>query len=358
MKVNFKREKTDDEIFKIYWPDSQMRFYLIDRDVKPIGVKEAVYILMDKFRTKFYIGETGPSKKGGVQNRFQTHKWQKDFWNCALVIEDRNEEFKEQDIRKWFERRLFEIAKERSVADKKYEVLSSAGKQEDLPYENRIRDILAVCRFLGIPWGYSIDRKHGDVATGATKGSDGSNMPSKPYTRRKILPNFTYEMAGVPDGAELKFTEGNHQCVRAKGKNEVVFEGVSYSLSGFVKKFIPDSKRNKKDSYRGPSFFTFKGRLLTELRDEKGKNGNVIVANKRTMTDEYCWANKTQLSKLIALRGGNEGSDGHILLTLSRKRRCLPGSKWRSVLSEVGLKFDKENYVVDWTKAKNPVLWS
>ena len=94
MKVNFKRENTNDEIFKIYWPDSQMRFYLIDRDVKPIGVKEAVYILMDKFRTKFYIGETGPSKKGGVQNRFQTHKWQKNFWNCALVIEDRNEEFK------------------------------------------------------------------------------------------------------------------------------------------------------------------------------------------------------------------------------------------------------------------------
>ena len=356
MKVNFKREKTDDEIFKIYWPDSQMRFYLIDRDVKPIGVKEAVYILMDKFRTKFYIGETGPSKKGGVQNRFQTHKWQRDFWNCALVIEDRNEEFKEQDIRKWFERRLFEIAKERSVADKKYEVLSSAGKQEDLPYENRIRDILAVCRFLGIPWGYAIDRKQGDVAAGATTGSDGSDKPSKPSMRRKKFPNFTYEMAGVPEGAELKFTEGN-QRVRAKGKNEVVFEGVSYSLSGFVKKFIPDGKRNKKDSYRGPSFFTFKGRLLTELRDEKGKNGNVIVANKRTVTDKYCWANKTQLSKLIALRGGNEGSDGHIWLTLSRKRRCLPGSKWRSVLLEVGLEFDKENYVVDWTNAKNPVPW-
>lgn len=357
MKVNFKRENTNDEIFKIYWPDSQMRFYLIDRDVKPIGVKEAVYILMDKFRTKFYIGETGPSKKGGVQNRSQTHKWQKNFWNCALVIEDRNEEFKEQDIRKWFERRLFEIAKERSAADKKYEVLSSAGKQEDLPYENRIRDILAVCRFLGIPWGYAIDRKQGDVSMGATKGSDGSNKPSKPSTRRKTLPNFTYEMAGVPEGAELKFTEGN-QRVMAKGKNEVVFEGVSYSLSGFVKKFMPDRKRNRKDSYRGPAYFTFNGKLLTELREKKGKKGNAVVVHKRTAAARYRWVNKTQLSKLIASHGGNAGSDGHILLTLSRKRRCPPDSKWRSVLSEVGLKFDKENYVVDWTKAKNPVPWS
>ena len=357
MKVNFKREKTDDEIFKIYWPDSQMRFYLIDRNVKAIGVKEAVYILMDKFRTKFYIGETGPSKNGGIQNRFQTHKWQKDFWNCALVIEDRNEEFKEQDIRKWFERRLFEIAKERSVADKKYEVLSSAGKQEDLPYENRIQDILAVCRFLGIPWGYAIDRKHAEIATEATKGNDGSRKPSKSSTRRKTLPNFTYEMAGVPEGVELKFTEGN-QRVRAKGKNEVVFEGVNYSLSGFVKKFMPDHKRNRKDSYRGPSYFTFNGQLLTELRERRSVKDNAVATHERAAAVKCRWANKTQLSKLIASHGGNEGSDGHILLTLSRKRRCQPGSKWRLVLLKAGLEFDEENYVVDWTRAKNPLPWS
>ena len=357
MIVRFKREETDDEIFKIYWPDSQMRFYLIDRDVKSIGVKEAVYILMDKFRTKFYIGETGPSKKGGVQNRFQTHKWQKDFWNCALVIEDRNEEFKEQDVRKWFERRLFEIAKERSVADKKYEVLSRAGKQEDLPYENRIQDILAVCRFLGIPWGYAIDRKLGKSSTNLVGKNDGLNTVRKLVTRRKLLPNFTYEMAGVPEGAELKFTEGN-QRVRAKGKNEVVFEGVSYSLSGFVKKFMPDHKRNKKDAYRGPAYFTFHGKLLKELREKRGVKVRTTVLHKQVGETKGCWTNKTQLSKLIASHGGNKGSDGHILLTLSRKRRCLPDSKWRSVLVEAGLKFDKENYVVDWTKTHNPVPWA
>lgn len=67
------------------------------------------------------------------------------------------------------------------------------------------------------------------------------------------------------------------------------------------------------------------------------------------------WKNKTQLAKLIARKGGNEGSYGHILQTLSRKRPCAKSSKWRSALEQAGLKFDENNLVINWSVAKNPL---
>lgn len=67
------------------------------------------------------------------------------------------------------------------------------------------------------------------------------------------------------------------------------------------------------------------------------------------------WAGKTQLAKLIARRGGNEGSFGGILHFFSRKRPCGRISKWRTLLESAGLKFDEQDYVVDWSVAKNPL---
>ncbi|MCQ2391146.1 MAG: hypothetical protein MJ240_06965 [Kiritimatiellae bacterium] len=260
MKVDVERDGVNDEAFIINWPDSQICFHLIRRGDKLNGVKEAVYVLMDKFRTKFYIGETGE-----VQERFRTHKWQKDFWHCALVIEDRNGAFKRQDVRKWFEWRLYQIASERSCEDKKYEILSRAGKQEEKSFlENRINDILAVCRFLGIPWGFP-SAASGSPQKTRDESPDKTTNQRKKNVRRRPAPNFSFEMAGIPAEAELVFTEGG-QKVRACGKNRVSFNGVTYSLTGFAKAFMPSHRRNKKDAYQGPAFFTYKGVLLTTLR--------------------------------------------------------------------------------------------
>ena len=48
-------------------------------------------------------------------------------------------------------------------------------------------------------------------------------------------------------------------------------EGEIYTTSGFCKKFMPDEKRNSKDAYQGPKYFTFKGELLIDLRAKFGK---------------------------------------------------------------------------------------
>lgn len=83
-----------------------------------------------------------------------------------------------------------------------------------------------------------------------------------------------------------------------------------------------------------------------------------VLPTKPKSKDKGSWSNKTQLAKLIAEHGGNVGSFGHIWLVLSRKRTCAVGSNWRPILAEIGLQFDAQGYVIDWTKAKNPLPWT
>ena len=357
MQVNFQREANNDEEFVINWPDSQIRFYLIRRDDSFDRVKEAVYVLMDKFRTQFYIGETGPSSRGGIRNRFQTHKWKRDFWHCALVIEDRNGEFKMQDVRKWFEWRLNEIAKARSQEDKKYEIVSSAGKQDPKPWlENRIEIVLAVCRFLGIPWGYasekSVSRKDGHKMMAGEKRTTTSAHVQK--TGR--APSFSYALAGVPEGAELTFVEAGLK-VRARGRSQVEYKGACYSLTGFVRKFIPDAKRNKAEAYQGPAFFTYQGVRLTELREKLERVPSKcmrIGKIKKSSAKDVCASglSRTQLAKEIARKvDGREGAANGILQYFSRFKRCVESSKWRKPLESAGIKFDSSDFVVDWRTA-------
>ena len=76
--------------------------------------------------------------------------------------------------------------------------------------------------------------------------------------------------------------------------------------------------------------------------------------------DKETWSGKTQLAKLIARRGGNEGAFGGILQYFAPvgskvRRPCHPGSKWRKLLEDAGVKFDKDAFVSDWTCAKNPL---
>lgn len=67
------------------------------------------------------------------------------------------------------------------------------------------------------------------------------------------------------------------------------------------------------------------------------------------------WSGKTDLAKLIARRGGNEGAYGGILHFFSGKRRCAKNGKWRRALEQAGIEFDASDHVVNWSKAHNPL---
>ena len=128
----------------------------------------------------------------------------------------------------------------------------------------------------------------------------------------------------------------------------IEYKGMRYSLSGFTKEFIPN--RNASGAYQGPKYFSYKGKPLLKLRNE---------CNPSDGSGER-WDGKTQLAKLIARRGGNEGAFGGILQFFADKsskvrRPCHANSKWRKPLEDVGLKFDANDYVIDWAAAKNPL---
>ena len=54
-------------------------------------------------------------------------------------------------------------------------------------------------------------------------------------------------------------------------KIKIKYKGVEYTTTDFCKHFLPPEKRNSKDAYQGPKYFTFKGESLTDLRAKLGK---------------------------------------------------------------------------------------
>lgn len=88
-------------------------------------------------------------------------------------------------------------------------------------------------------------------------------------------PPFRFSMVNLEPGAQLIFepTGITVVVVKDKGDNKVSYDGVNYTLSGFCKKFMPDEKRNKKDAYQGPAYFSYEGKLLVRLRAEQENKG-------------------------------------------------------------------------------------
>jgi hypothetical protein len=153
---------------------------------------------------------------------------------------------------------------------------------------------------------------------------------------------FSFAAVGIPNGSKLVFVPTGTEVV-VSGEKTIEYNNVHYSMSGFCKKFMPN--KNASGAYQGPKYFSYKDKPLLEVRR---------TCNSAPIDGEQ-WEGKTQLAKLIARRGGNEGAFGGILHFFSRKRPCVKGGKWRSALESVGIKFDMQDYVIDWSDAKNPL---
>ncbi len=157
--------------------------------------------------------------------------------------------------------------------------------------------------------------------------------PSKPVGLSALGIKPKDELVFIPTGLVVAVVDD--RTIEYKGKR--------YSLSGFTKEFIPN--RNASGAYQGPKYFSYKGKPLLEMRNESAPSCGGCES----------WEGKTQLAKLIARQGGNEGAFGGILHYFSRKRPCVKNSKWRALLESAGIKFDADDYVVNWESAKNPL---
>lgn len=85
--------------------------------------------------------------------------------------------------------------------------------------------------------------------------------------RKKALPSFKFHMVGINVGDTVVFDELNLP-VKVATDDKVEYEGRLYSLSAFTGTFLPVEKQNISGSYQGPKYFSYNGKVLSELRKE------------------------------------------------------------------------------------------
>lgn len=90
---------------------------------------------------------------------------------------------------------------------------------------------------------------------------------SFPKCRRFKRERFHFSMVGINIGEMLKFTPSG-LSVKVASDNTIEYEGRIYKLSPFVGTFMPQEKRNSSGAYQGSKYFTYKGRVLEDLRKE------------------------------------------------------------------------------------------
>lgn len=81
-------------------------------------------------------------------------------------------------------------------------------------------------------------------------------------------PNFKFSMVGIKIGEFITF-EPTGEKVKVVSDNSIEYKDRIYKLSPFVGTYLPDEKRNASDRYQGPKYFTYHGKRLTDLRNEK-----------------------------------------------------------------------------------------
>ena len=85
--------------------------------------------------------------------------------------------------------------------------------------------------------------------------------------KRTARPAFKFHMVGINVGDTVIFDELNIP-LKVATDDKVEYDGRLYSLSAFTGTFLPVEKQNTSGAYQGPKYFSFKGKVLADLRNE------------------------------------------------------------------------------------------
>ncbi len=78
---------------------------------------------------------------------------------------------------------------------------------------------------------------------------------------------FRFSMVNIPVGEMITFIPRNIE-VRVASENQVEYEDRLYKLSPFVGTFMPEDQRNTSGAYQGAKYFSYKGKVLEDIRKE------------------------------------------------------------------------------------------
>lgn len=90
----------------------------------------------------------------------------------------------------------------------------------------------------------------------------------KEKQRKAPKPPFKFHMIGLNVGDTVTFDPLNLSvCVASDDKIE--YDGRLYSLSAFTANFLPEEMQTASGAYQGPKYFSYQGKKLSDLRNEK-----------------------------------------------------------------------------------------
>lgn len=90
---------------------------------------------------------------------------------------------------------------------------------------------------------------------------------TKEKQRKAPKPPFKFHMIGLNVGDTVVFDELQIP-VKVASDDKIEYEGRLYSLSTFTAGFLPEEKQNLSGAYQGPKYFSYNGKVLSELRKE------------------------------------------------------------------------------------------
>ena len=91
--------------------------------------------------------------------------------------------------------------------------------------------------------------------------------------KKGIREPFKFSLIGLKQGDVITFDPTGVQAVVSGDDKTILYEGNSYTLTGFCKKYLPGEMRTKSDAYQGPKYFSYRRKTLWKIRldKEKGK---------------------------------------------------------------------------------------
>ncbi len=86
-----------------------------------------------------------------------------------------------------------------------------------------------------------------------------------PHARRA---RFKFSMADIEIGETVVFDPTGIE-VKVASDDSVEYNGRIFKLSPFVGTYMPEDKRNSSGAYQGAKYFSYKGKILDDIRKEK-----------------------------------------------------------------------------------------
>ena len=94
-----------------------------------------------------------------------------------------------------------------------------------------------------------------------------NEVPIDANKREVKRSRFRFSMCGIKIGELITFIPTG-LAVKVASDDTIEYEGRIYKLSPFVGTFMPEDKRNTSGAYQGAKYFSYKGKILDNLRTE------------------------------------------------------------------------------------------